>query len=62
MNTQSQKDQLMDIIDHLLLQTFRHDYLATVICLFGEYKTWLYLNLGLIKTDQYELGVYLNVQ
>jgi hypothetical protein len=62
MNSNYSLESIMDILDYLLLQPDRTDYFSMVLALFGEYTTWFYLNLGLIKATESGFEVYINLQ
>lgn len=50
----------MDLIDYLLIQNFRHDYLFTAIILFGEAEVYTAIAMGIVIADDVEIK--LNIQ
>lgn len=50
----------MGIIDWLLLDPFKHDFLINAIVLFGEDEVYYAVSLGILMTDGIEIRI--NVQ
>lgn len=50
----------MDILDFLLLDPFKHDYLDSMICLCGEDEVYASIAMGIVIAD--DIGIKINLQ
>lgn len=49
----------MDILDFLLLDPFKHDYLDSMICLCGEDEVYAAIAMGIVIEEGVEIKINL---